>query len=376
MFGQNWQALPNIVTSAGAQEPKVAIGNASPNYQVTVVWKGPGMNSNTVVYAAGAILGGAWSAPAVISGQVENVSSPQVAVDGQGNSLALWFTSSTDQRNNTSVTVDSAYLALNGSWTAPVAVSNAGSRNPESLMLQVSYDPLGNALAVWTISFDDTTYNVQSSLLPVNKSWTNPLTQVLQDLYSYQFGYALNTLGNAYLCTMRYDNSSHYQYIVVNSSLVGGNLSQAWSNFDIISSGTSNGYPVLAASQTSPNAGAIAAAWIFNNGSNNVINVSIGADPVVAPATNLGVTQNLKTVGVVTEYYNTLTWQDSTAATAKNYTIYRNGVLMGFVLPGVMMWVDDNRIPGDVNIYSVSVLDSSNSQSAAATINFQNTPLP
>jgi hypothetical protein len=132
--GDAWQTPVTLVGAEdeldqpkGAGEPGIAVDGQGDEVAVwTWAFKG-------TVQAAFKSAGDAWQTPVNISGA--DASSPQVAFDGQGDALAAWDSSSR--------AVEAAFKPAGGAWQAPVDIGNGGGP-------QVAFDGQGDALAAWT----------------------------------------------------------------------------------------------------------------------------------------------------------------------------------------------------------------------------------
>jgi len=109
-----------------SSQPQVVVDS---NGNSTAIWV-----ENGVVRASFLPLNGTWSTPAVLSGS--GASSLRLGVDGSGDVTAVWLSSNG--------TVQSATLPLNGSWSAATAISASGSETP-SLAVNAS----GTVAIVW-----------------------------------------------------------------------------------------------------------------------------------------------------------------------------------------------------------------------------------
>ena len=146
-----WLAPQNL-SAAGqhAYDPQVAVdgrGNA------IAVWQRSD-GTNTIVQAAARAAGGSFGAPQDLSTAGQTAHDPQVAVDGQGNAIAVWSAS-----NGTNFIVQAAVRAAGGSFGAPQDVSAAGQ---DAVFPQVAVDGRGNAIAVWS-RFDGTNFIMQAA---------------------------------------------------------------------------------------------------------------------------------------------------------------------------------------------------------------------
>jgi PKD repeat protein len=147
-------AAPVDVSAAGPQgePPGVALDSAG---TATVVW--------TQTSAAGATAqsatrpaGGAFAAPVDLSATGQ-VSSPQVATNGAGETVAVWERVDTNTRF-----VQAAIRPAGGAFSAPADLSIFGG---DAIAPQVAIDADGNAVAVWA-RFDGTTRVVQIATRP------------------------------------------------------------------------------------------------------------------------------------------------------------------------------------------------------------------
>ena len=96
----------------------------------------------------------AWLAPQDLSAAGQHAYDPQVAVDGQGNAIAVW-----QRSDGTNTIVQAAVRAAGGSFGAPQDVSAAGQK---AGFPEVAVDGQGNAIAVWSRS-NGTNYIVQAA---------------------------------------------------------------------------------------------------------------------------------------------------------------------------------------------------------------------
>jgi hypothetical protein len=104
-----------------------------------------------------------WLTPNNVSGAGRDASAPRIAVDGDGNALAVWVRS-----NGTHAIVQAATRPAGGTWSSPENLSLAG-QNAGSPDVGVS--PGGNAVAVWS-RFNGTYSVVQAATRPAGGSWS------------------------------------------------------------------------------------------------------------------------------------------------------------------------------------------------------------
>ncbi len=139
-----WQ--PSVDVSAVDQgfivDPELAV---SPRGDAALVWWGDGGIQASVRPAST----GVWGSPVRLSPIGERPVTPQVALDAQGNAIAVW---SSDVGGNYPVIEASLRPALTGQWQTPVALSfsSVATGDHNSTEPQIAFDPHGNAVAVWT----------------------------------------------------------------------------------------------------------------------------------------------------------------------------------------------------------------------------------
>jgi hypothetical protein len=95
-----------------------------------------------------------WLAPQDLSAAGQKAGFPEVAVDGQGNAIAVW-----SRFDGTNFIVQAAVREAGGSFGAPQDLSAAGQKAGFS---QVAVDGQGYAIAVWS-RFDGTNFIVQAA---------------------------------------------------------------------------------------------------------------------------------------------------------------------------------------------------------------------
>jgi hypothetical protein len=148
-----WET-PQDLSAAGqnAREPQVAIDPAGNAIAIWDRWNG----ATWIVQAAvRPEASGAWGTPTDVSGACEYAEWPQIALDGAGDAVAVW-----ERWNGTTWTVSGAVRpAASGVWQTPEDVSAAGR---DALQAQVAVDPNGNGVAVWSRS-NGTNYIVQAA---------------------------------------------------------------------------------------------------------------------------------------------------------------------------------------------------------------------
>ena len=142
--GGQWSAsVP--VSGSGDSDPAAPHVAVDPDGNAVAVWSAINAGER-VVQAARRPAGGAWSDPVVISGGGDVLSgNDEVAIDAQGNATAIWaeFSSSVSP---SAYVVRSARLPSGGTWSGPANLSDDGGAlsNPK-----LAVDPQGGVTAVW-----------------------------------------------------------------------------------------------------------------------------------------------------------------------------------------------------------------------------------
>jgi hypothetical protein len=106
------------------------------------------------VQAAARPAGGAWETVQDLSAAGQSAGYPQLALDAAGNALAVW-----QRSNGSNFIIQAAARRAGGAWETPQDLSAAGQNASAS---QVAMDREGNALAVWARS-NGQNYIVQAS---------------------------------------------------------------------------------------------------------------------------------------------------------------------------------------------------------------------
>ena len=370
LFGGSWPVSPDVIMSTAAAAPRVSIGGVAPNTEVMVVWHGSGMFSNTVIYEADKIMGGSWGAPQPVSDTSLNGQFADIAVDSNGNALAIWYQYTVMGSYFTDITVQTSKKPFGSTWSSAGSFNDAGQRNPADLLARVAFDINGNAMAIWTDSLDDASFMIQSSILPVNGTWMNPIDLASSNLYAYHFNFTINEFSSAFIAYMVYDPTVPGVLIQSSGSYIPEVFEKNWTISNVISQGSQNGFPSIASSLGASSTNNLVAVWVSYDGMNTVIQSATGSNHNALAPTSLNVTQSFNNLNVFQEYYNILTWQDSTSTGVKGYYIIRDGIFLSEVLPGVMQYIDDNREPGVPVTYQLITTTSRAFQSMPATITY------
>lgn len=368
LFGGSW-SLVSALSVANSDNPSVSVGA---NGTVVALWHSDGISGNIIMSSLQSTIGGSWTtAKAIIplsTAFVQNY--PKVSVDALGNADAICLRYQVDGSEFINLEVFASSLPLNAAaWSAlPTQLStNPGIRNPADLRLSIVHDTAGNALAFWSMSYDDSTFTLESALKLFGNAWTSNFTLV-NTPYSFQGDVCANSLGDVVGAYMYFDGTS--ATIQAAESNIGGTLESIfWSPAIGISTGPNNGYSRVASTYLSGTVFA-AAAWLSSDGTTTSVQVATGSRATLAPPTSLSVVQNSANYGVFTDYYNTVSWTASTDPNVVGYAIYRNGVLFDRVNPITYSIVEHNVIQNGAVTYGVAAIDNESSQSETVNINY------
>lgn len=110
-----------------------------------------------------------WGAPQSISGGLSNDKVPQIAMDADGNAVAVWTAAYND--NTQYRTMSSRYSKGDDTWSAPdsLAYDDNGDRVP-----QVAVDGYGNAVVVWERTGTTVNSIWSNRYSAINGAWGTP----------------------------------------------------------------------------------------------------------------------------------------------------------------------------------------------------------
>jgi hypothetical protein len=168
--GGSWQTTPATLASCFffSTTPQVAI---DPRGDTVAVWECASSSTGDRVIEAATATGSAlqWSKPVQLSNSADiNVEDPQVASDAKGDATVTWVTLGSGATSF----VQAAQRPAGGTWSQPVTVS----RTDESVGAdQVAQDPNGDATTVWTLN-NGTNFVAEASVHPAGAAaWSMPI---------------------------------------------------------------------------------------------------------------------------------------------------------------------------------------------------------
>ncbi len=162
--GGEWEAPVVISASSGNEKPEVAVDSSG---EAVVVWEHDqsGDSNGAVQAAVGSLESDVWQAPVDLSASGQSNSNPRVVVNGEGEAEVVW------QSYDEGVYSIQAAAGSIGydTWGEPVVLSLPGqvTANPE-----VALDDEGEAVAVWERGgVEGTPYTVQGAVRPAGGQW-------------------------------------------------------------------------------------------------------------------------------------------------------------------------------------------------------------
>ncbi len=170
--GGAWQ-VPAEATPAGvAQEPQLAYGADGEAVLVWTNWS-EGFLSHRIPEAAVMTTGGVWQKPVDLMGesdpldQPKGASEPVVALDGQGDAVALWAWEYGD-------VIQATLRPAGGTWQEPVDISGPEERAQDP---HVAFDAHGDAMAVWSVAKaePEAVLRIQAAYRPAGGTWQAPV---------------------------------------------------------------------------------------------------------------------------------------------------------------------------------------------------------
>jgi hypothetical protein len=368
LSGGSWSS-PDTLFSSNGDSPQIAIGNDG---TVVAVWHALDSNSVNRIYASDKTLSsGTWSTAVAISNPDQHASYPQITVGPQGVADALWFSYFVLNGIYSNVVLESScFPTADGTWSAPTSISPPGSMNPANLTAQIQNSNTGCVVAAWTNVINPSNYSIQAAIKTRQWKWSS-VNLASSNPFAYSMGLSVTSVGSAVLPFMAYDSGSSSTVINVTQAYVGGYYSGSWAPITLISTGTSNGFPQAASIITSDQLQALAVVgWVNFNGTNNTIQAITGQGDLPSPPSNLAVSQSNSDWGVFNEYYNTITWDASTAPNLSGYVVYRDNAPLGFVSSAKTSFADTNQQQNGSVTYGISSLGNNTTEGAPATVSF------
>lgn len=151
-----------------ASRPEVAV---DPQGNAVVVWQqasGPqddDEDQSIGIWSNRFIAGESWGEPVPVDDSVMTLLAPQVAIDGNGNAIAVWERVDEDNRSD----IVSKHQTPTGDWTGEQRVERDDSGN--AWLPQVASDAEGNAIAVWQQQVDGERFDIWANRYTPGEGW-------------------------------------------------------------------------------------------------------------------------------------------------------------------------------------------------------------
>jgi hypothetical protein len=205
------------------------------------------------IYANHYTPGGGWGTAALIESGTGGALFPQIAFDADGNALVVWR--QYDGSHNSIYA--NRYISGGGWGSATLIESGTGDAdNP-----QIAFDPDGNAIAVW-VQNDGAHKSIYANRYTSGGGWGSATVIESDTGDAYEPQIAINGDGNA--IAVWHQNDGSHNSIYANRYTPGG----GWGTAALIENGTGNAdNPQIA---FDPDGNAIAV-WVQNDGSHNSI---------------------------------------------------------------------------------------------------------
>jgi hypothetical protein len=223
------------------------------------VWERSDGNHLFVQAASRSRLSGRWSLPQDLSRAGGDSLFPQIAIDADGNALAVWLRST-----NGFWSVEAAFRPRGSPWQPPETIDRepAGAVSP-----QVVFDPRGNAVAAWA-ALVGTSWSIMTADRPRGGGWGKPEALALAGDYPrVRLRLAVDGRGSAIAVW----EGLHELHSVIQAA-VRSTPRQAWSGVRDLSDDSSDAVsPQLAVDGR----GDVAVVWTRTNGKNWVVQASL-----------------------------------------------------------------------------------------------------
>lgn len=199
-YGGSWSSPSNLsATLQDAQGPEVAVDSLGNAVAVWSRFDG----TDSIIQGATLPIGGSWSTAVNISVSGGNADSPELAMDffgTVGNAVAIWH-----RYNGTNFIVQSSELPSGGSWSTPVNISPSGQ---DALIPEIAVDPNGNALAICT-RYDGTNFTTRSAIRMYGDTWGPSIVLSEPGQTASQGNVAVDKDGNGVVVWSQFDGSNY-----------------------------------------------------------------------------------------------------------------------------------------------------------------------
>lgn len=166
----DWTEPVALTDSRAVRDPELSVDAQG---EVTAIWTWHvPEDGGGIIQASTRSPGGTWSAPVDLSDSNDLAGLPQMAVDPQGDAVAVWESYKIGYDH---ARMQAARRTAGGGWGLAVDLSNADGANPD-----VAIEPQGTATAVWE-SDDGVGRLVHASTSALGGPWSTPVDLSTRD---------------------------------------------------------------------------------------------------------------------------------------------------------------------------------------------------
>jgi hypothetical protein len=258
-----WGTAALIETGTGdAFDPQVAI---DANGNALAVWGQLDGSFDSIVANRYTAATNSWGTAVPIENSAGHAAIPQIAIDANGNVLAVWVQ---DGDATASVRYDvwsSRYTATSSTWSTPTPLET--DNTGDTYRPQIAIDANGNALAVWT-QFDGTNNSIWANRYTTGTGWgTAALIETDNAGSAFSPQIAIDVNGNALAVWGQFDGTRGS--IWSNRFIAGTGAGTGWGTAALIETDNAgSAYEPQIAVDTNGNALAV---WSLDDGVNNSI---------------------------------------------------------------------------------------------------------
>ncbi|MBN2401064.1 MAG: hypothetical protein JXN64_01570 [Spirochaetes bacterium] len=160
---KGWQTAELIETdnTGDAKNPQIAMNPEGNAIAVWVQWNG----SFYDLIARRYVKGTGWTAPEVIEdSDTANAESPQIGMDSEGSAIAVWRQDIVSHYN----LYANIFIKSSGTWSGPELIENMNTGHASEP--QIAVNPQGNAVAVW-IQNESGVFNIYANIYTKGSGW-------------------------------------------------------------------------------------------------------------------------------------------------------------------------------------------------------------
>jgi PKD domain len=162
-----WESVSTLSppSRAEAVAPQVAL---DPNGDAEAVWSQSTASGNLIVRSTRSLASGTWSLPRAVSPTGRDGVEPQIITNARGDAAILWTSTAAS-----GLVASAVYRRAGGDWSGTVLVSGPTSG---PLSPRIALDGEGNAVAVWSRATAGHSLVQTATRAAITGKWTAPLT--------------------------------------------------------------------------------------------------------------------------------------------------------------------------------------------------------